>query len=251
MNPVACPICSHDCLPLDVVDFNKSCEERRGRFLELSGIPIYYFLCSNSACRFCFAPEFSTWQKRDFAEKIYNDDYVRVDPEYLEVRPRNISSELNGMFGGYKHEIRHLDFGGGSGLMSQLLREAQWQSISSDPFAGATAPAVLGQFNLITAVEVFEHVQNVRELIDTLSLLLAPKGVVLFKTLVSDGHIAPNRRIDWWYASPRNGHISLFTRKSLALLGARNGLNFLSLSDTLHAYWKQLPFWASQVIRPG
>jgi len=65
--------------PLDVVDFNKSCEEQRVFTFHLSGIPIYFiFLCTS--CKFCFAPEFHHWSLADFEEKIYNDNYATVDP---------------------------------------------------------------------------------------------------------------------------------------------------------------------------
>ena len=43
LNNTTCQICGGIAKPLDVVDFNKSCEERRGLFLRLSGIAVYYF----------------------------------------------------------------------------------------------------------------------------------------------------------------------------------------------------------------
>lgn len=43
LSEIFCPICNTACTPLDVVDFNKSCEEARGKFLQLSGIAVYYY----------------------------------------------------------------------------------------------------------------------------------------------------------------------------------------------------------------
>ncbi len=74
---IKCPVCSGPSNPLDVVDFNKSCEELRSLYIPLSGIPIYYYLCS--VCHFCFAPEFQHWSLTDFEEKIYNNDYTIFD----------------------------------------------------------------------------------------------------------------------------------------------------------------------------
>lgn len=245
---ISCPVCGGRCSLLDVVDFNKSCEEARGKFLELSGIPIYYTLCSN--CHFCFAPEFTKWELRDFEEKIYNEDYILVDPDYLDIRPRSNAKSLMTMFPEHENKIKHLDFGGGGGLLSRVLQEENWKSTSFDPFVDKSVkPSTLGQFDLITAFEVFEHVPDVCELIKNLSLLLAPNGIVLFSTLASDGNIAPYQRINWLYASPRNGHISLFSKKSLAILGAKEGFNFGSFSDGYHVFWKQIPSWASHLIR--
>lgn len=246
--PVSCPVCSEACSAFDVVDFSKSCEELRGRFLALSGIPIYYHLCGS--CQFCFAPEIARWGKSEFEERIYNDDYILVDPDYRDVRPRANAQSLMATFDERVKLIRHLDYGGGGGLLSRLLNEAGWQSVSYDPFVQKEVdPSTLGQFDLITVYEVFEHVPDPVVLIATLASLLAPGGIVLFSTLVTDGRIVPGQRITWWYASPRNGHISLYSSKSLAVLGAKQGFNFASFSEGFHLYGTQMPDWASHLVR--
>ncbi len=245
-----CPICEGTSFPLDVVDFNKSCEEARGKYLPLAGVPIYYSLCEQ--CGFCFAPEFSHWRLEDFEKKIYNSEYVQVDPDYLDVRPRANANSLIGAFGDQGARFRHLDYGGGSGLLSDILCKSGWQSSSYDPFADRDIHLDnLGKFDLITAYEVFEHVPNVRQLISNLSSLMVQDGIVLFSTLLSDGNLAPRQRISWWYASPRNGHISLFSRKSLTVLGAKEGFHFASFSPGFHVFWRNVPPWAKHIIRAG
>lgn len=245
-----CPICAGTCPPVDVVDFNKSCEELRGKFLPLSGIPIYYLLCEH--CGFCFAPEFASWRLEDFENNIYNSEYVQVDPDYLDSRPRANASGLASLFGERGTEIRHLDYGGGGGLLSEILRQSGWRSTSYDPFVDrGLLPGDLGKFDLITAYEVFEHVPEVERLMADLTSLLAEGGIVLFSTLLSDGNIASRQRLSWWYASPRNGHISLFSRQSLAILAAKKGFNFGSFTPGFHAFWRTVPAWAEHIFRAG
>lgn len=245
-----CPVCGGACSLLDVVDFNKSCEEARGKFLKLAGIPVYYVLCSN--CGFCFAPQIATWKLEEFEERIYNDDYILVDPDYLESRPRTDATNLISMFQDRAHSIKHLDYGGGKGVLSNLLREANWQSVSYDPFVDRNIRVdQLGKFDLITAYEVFEHVPDIRELMSNIKSLLLPGGLLLFSTLLSDENIKPNQRITWWYASPRNGHISLFSRKSLLILAKNHGFNFGSYSNGFHAFFTKVPPWADHLIRTG
>jgi SAM-dependent methyltransferase len=241
-----CPICDGTCGFLGDVDFNKSCEERRGKFLPPAGVSVAYFLCDR--CGFCFAPEFARWRPEDFASRIYNKDYPQVDPDYFEVRPRVNAEMLVSMCGERVRGIRHLDYGGGLGLLSELLREAGWQSTSYDRRENDVRAELAGGFDLVTAFEVFEHAADVRQLVADIASLLAPDGIVLFSTLVSDGHLAPGQRMDWWYASPRNGHVSLFTRDSLVTLGASEGFTCGSFSEDLHAYWKKVPPWASHMI---
>lgn len=247
LKPIPCPICDGAALAHDVVDFNKSCEEPRGKFLPLSGIPIYYYLCES--CRFCFAPEFSKWRIEDFENNIYNDEYATVDPDYEEDRPRANAELLTRLFADHASRVRHLDYGGGNGLLSELLVDAGWKSSSYDPFVNRGVKIDdLGKFELISAFEVFEHVPDPIQLMADVASLLKQDGVAIFSTLLSDGNIVPDQRLNWWYASPRNGHVSLFSAKSLSILGAKKGLRLTSISNGLHAYFRGAPDWARQVI---
>ena len=245
-----CPICAANCSPLGVVDFNKCCSDGAQSVLPRSGVGISYVLCDQ--CGFCFAPEFAAWSLEDFETRIYNAEYVLVDPDYVDARPRANASSLLATFGERGKELRHLDYGGGRGLLSELLREKGWQSESYDPFVDRSVPLPdLGQFDLVTAYEVFEHVPDVRRLVADLASLLKPDGVVLFSTLLSDGNVSQWHSLTWWYAAPRNGHISLFSARSLAALGAIEGFAVGSFSQDLHAYWKKIPVWAALVLRPA
>lgn len=243
-----CPVCENSCALLDVVDFNKSCEEIRGKYLEISGTPIYYALCSD--CGFCYSPEISAWSLHDFEREIYNDQYIVVDPDYVEARPRTNAGNLIAMFEKQSKKIKHLDYGGGDGFLSKLLCESGWNSTPYDPFVNKEISLKqIGTFDLITAFEVFEHVPDIHILMSNLRSLLTPDGVVLFSTLVSDGQIHKNQRLSWWYASPRNGHISLFSKKSLSIIGKQYGFNIGSFSDGFHVFWTTVPNWATHIIR--
>lgn len=243
-----CPVCNGHCALLDVVDFNKSCEEANGTFLGLIGMPVYYVLCGQ--CSFCFAPELMVWEAKQFTERIYNAEYAMVDPDFAEVRPKENAATLIDIFGDKSHMFTHLDYGGGDGQLSKLLRASSWQSASYDPFMdGSPDLAQLGKFDLITAFEVFEHAPDVQVLMSNLHALLNSNGIVLFSTLLSDGNIHPKKRLDWWYASPRNGHISLFSMQSLALLAQSRGFIFGSFSPVIHAFFTGVPPWAAHIIR--
>lgn len=246
-NILPCPVCQADSSMLDVVDFNKNCLEHRGRFLPLSGEPIYYYRCDN--CFFTFAPEISNWSAQRFLEQIYNDQYGEVDPDYFEIRPQANFTTLRKIFNEHKKSIRHLDYGGGSGKLSELLTSDGWSSTTYDPFPSPTiALEKLGRFNLITAFEVFEHVPNPHGLVRSILSLMDSESVVLFSTLISDGNINKNERLTWWYASPRNGHISLFSKKSLAILSQAYGLKFGSFSNGFHCFLNEIPEWARHII---
>ncbi len=244
-----CPVCGAACSLLDVIDFNRTCGDQTGSLLGLSGCPVYYVLCDG--CGFCHAPQFSSWTKTDFRERIYNATYPLIDPDYLEKRPRTNANTLIALFGTPPKGFRHLDYGGGNGGLSKQLRSASWESMSIDPFAADQEDlAALGKFELITAFEVFEHVVDIRTLLANLESLRAPNGLILFSTLVSDKDIGAGQRLTWWYAAPRNGHISLFSRKSLRLMGKQKGLQLGHFNEGLHMYFSVVPPWASHLFQP-
>lgn len=243
-----CPICAGTCTPFDVVDFNKSCQELNGKFIPMSGIPVYYYACQG--CGFCFAPEFGKWELKDFEEKIYNDEYIQFDPDYKELRPQANAEFLINTFNKKAADIHHLDYGAGNGLLSEKLKQEKWNSVAYDPFIDTeTNLKDLGSFNLITAFEVFEHVPDVNVLLSELKLLLTDNGIILFSTLLSDGNLKSKERMSWWYASPRNGHISLFSKNSLNALAKKYGYHFGSFNAELHIMHGEIPDWASHIIK--
>jgi len=80
--------------------------------------------------------------------------------------------------------------------------------------------------------------------------LLADDRFILFSTLLSDGKIERNKRLTWWYASPRNGHISLFSRKSLVLAAIKYHFNMGSFSNGLHVLFRsEIPSWAEHLFK--
>lgn len=242
-NNCTCPICEHIANPFDVVDFNKTAVERKGIFLEKSGKPVYYNYCDN--CGFLFAPEFQRWSDNDFEKYIYNEDYEKIDPDYLKRRPIANGNFLIKTFKNTQ-EINHLDFGGGNGLCSEYLKQKGWKSTSYDPYSKKNEVNLNEKYNLITAFEVFEHHNNPHKLIEDLLLLLEDDGIIVFSTLLSDEYLKKNQRINWWYVSPRNGHISIFSRKSLNILCEKYKFRFGSFHDGVHILFREkLPKWSN------
>jgi len=231
------------------VDFNRTCAGASGHRLPPAGRAIAYVQCTG--CGFAFAPELHRWTPADFTREIYNDGYAAADPDYREVRPGVNSQTLAVTFGAAGRSIRHLDYGGGAGRLAELMRAAGWHSTSYDPFfAGSTSAS--GRYHLITCFEVFEHVPDPPDLMRRIRGLMAKEGLVLASTLVSEGELAPGKPLDWWYVAPRNGHISLHSRRSLALLGAGQGLEMASFSPDIHLFWRgEFPRWARHLLKGG
>jgi SAM-dependent methyltransferase len=243
-NPSGCKICGGPSPLFGVVDFHKSCIEARGKILNLSGRPIYYRRCTN--CAFTFTDEFDDWSTEAFLAHIYNHEYAVVDPDYGVARPTSNAKVIAETFLASKNSLSILDFGGGNGLLASTLVQNGFNATTYDPFSNFTERP-RGPFNLITCFEVMEHSPFPNRTVSEMSQLLADDGLILFSTLTQPANF-DELRLHWWYASPRNGHVSLYSRRSLALLFQQNGLQLRSLTDLVHVAFRELPEFAAHLV---
>lgn len=222
-----------------VVDFNKSCEIDRGLVLELSGVPVWYYRCT--ACGFLFTPSFDQFSPEDWSKHVYNEGYLQVDPDYSGARAeanaplvRTIAAQL-ALTDPQMAQIliarpRLLDYGSGQGHLTSLLADLPVDCAAWDPFDGQERPG--GQFNLVTAFEVLEHtVSPIETARDTLGFV-RPGGALLFSTLVHDE--VRTQDMSSWYLSPRNGHVSIYTIRSLDILFGGLGFRVQHLTPNVH-----------------
>jgi len=237
--PAACKICGGISELFDCLDFSRSCEEARGRFLPRSGVAVYYRRCT--ACGFICTHAFDDWPQALYETFIYNESYLEVDPDFASARPETNAAWLIRNFSSARDEIRLLDWGGGNGLLTAKLREAGFPVAETyDPFTPEFSAQPTASFNLITCYETLEHVSDPLATIGAIAARLADPGVVLFATLLQPEDI-DRLRLRWWYAGPRNGHISLFSRPALVKAWSLSGLRVVSLSEGVHVAFRNLP----------
>ena len=241
-----CKCCGESSTLFGVIDFAKSCEDRRQEPLPLTGIPVYYHRCPS--CGFIFTTHFDDFSPADFAREIYNDDYINVDPDYLELRPKNFADLIVKLFGDSKDTISILDFGAGSGRMADILNAAGFAVQNYDPFTAADNRLPSGKFNLVTSFEVLEHTPNPPLTCGAMRRLVEDDGMILFSTLVQPATIE-TEKLGWWYIAPRNGHISVYTKRSLESLWSKLGFRVGSFNDDLHVAFRHVPEFAKHIIK--
>jgi SAM-dependent methyltransferase len=124
-----------------------------------------------------------------------------------------------------------LDFGCGSGRLVCDLNRAGFVAYGFEPYLEASESSermfadwmqvgrTLGQANLITCTEVFEHLRNPDEVVQNISELLGPRGYLLIST---DSYKERTHTEDWYYLNPAAGHVSIFSEKSLTMLLRRH-----------------------------
>jgi hypothetical protein len=228
-----CKVCGGDAALFDVVDFNKSADRTqypRG----LIGVPVIYRRCNR--CDFIFTGFFDAFTPSQWTQYVYNRAYVDVDPDYLERRPRLNFLMITSLLSGMRDQIVGLDYGGGSGETTELLRKAGWNFDTLDPF-GATSlrSENEGAYNFCSAIEVLEHLTDpVGALAQIVSRTNNGRLLILIGTVIHDGVVTPETRLSWWYAAPRNGHISLYSRKAMRWLARRFELDYVSITKGTH-----------------
>lgn len=241
-----CKVCGETAVLFDVCDFANFCFRPATGPAELAGVAVWYYRCA--ACGFLFTPLADGWSADDFIARIYTNDYARFDPEIAEDRPRANAALIARLFDAHRGSLRILDFGGASGALRDFLRADGFADVASyDPFAGDGGSLPPGPFDLVTCFEVLEHASEPQAMAAALARLAAGDGLILFSTLIQPPDI-DIQRLRWWYAAPRNGHISLHTSKSLKALWASAGLSFASFGNSLHLAYRRLPPFAAGLI---
>lgn len=242
---IACKCCGSESRVYGAVEFNRTCEDREAPVFPPTGVDIPYHRCAS--CGFIFTIAFDHFGPAEFGAYIYNEAYALADPDFAGHRPDENARMLHRNFGASAAGLNVLDYGGGNGRMAEQLRNLGFTATTYDPFyAGSERPA--GLFDLVTAFEVLEHTTTPRETLADMASLLAPDGMLFCSTLVQPPDI-DDMRLAWWYAAPRNGHVSLYSRAALRAAGAAAGLTYGGGNDLLHVFHRgRLPSFARHIV---
>ncbi|WP_432748538.1 class I SAM-dependent methyltransferase [Pectinatus frisingensis] len=127
---------------------------------------------------------------------------------------------------------RYIDYGGGYGVFVRLMRDAGFNFFWYDKycdnlFADAFNANIEKKYDLLTAFEVFEHLENpTLEL--TKMLKMAPNIIFSTETLPND-EIKPN---EWWYFCLDHGqHIAFYDKKTLNFLAEKHQKYYTALGN--------------------
>lgn len=132
---------------------------------------------------------------------------------------------------------RHLDYGGGYGLLTRQLRDRGIDMYHQDPlaanlFAQTFEGEVDDDYGAVTLIEVFEHLSDPLELMHTLS---RHAELIIISTVVVPDPI--DDITDWWYLIPDLGqHITFYTPKALEMIAQQVGMHVVSNGINLHVF---------------
>jgi SAM-dependent methyltransferase len=181
------------------------------------------------------------WLERSYATTLYPDPDSGALRRTLYVNRFIRRMRASGLL---PRRYRSLDYGSGLGMLVALQLDRQAKAFGFDRYAtprfaqlvcGNTLPD--GPFDLITAVEVAEHLTNPVEVLTNLRERLAPNGVVMLSTELYQRERWPDPS-KWHYLALEHGqHIMLFTLAGLKRAAAAAGLRHVRTF-----YWGRTPF---------
>ncbi len=224
-----CKLCNESAALAGFADFSRDVYDYNRQRGIISGVAVPYYRCP--ACDFGFTDRFDAWSDADFVDHIYNSEYHLFDPRYADARPRKTAGIVCDVFPDRAHSV--LDYGAGNGLTAELLREAGFGPVESyDPHHGNTVRPDGKTFDIVICIEVVEHSTAPLAIFDELNRYCAPDGVILFST--KDFSTVKGHWMDDGYVAPRNGHVSLFAKRSFHLIAQRLGRVYHGLDKYRH-----------------
>jgi Methyltransferase domain len=190
---------------------------------------VQYYQCD--CCDF-IQTENPYWLDEAYSEAITKSDLGLVSRNIALSR---ISKVIIQSF--FNRNAKFVDYGGGYGMLVRMMRDFGFDFYRSDKFCdnlfavGFDADREgTGQYELVTAFEVFEHLVN--PLLEIEHMLQFSKNILFTTSLLPPTKPKLN---EWWYFGLEHGqHIAFYTPKALAKIADKFHLNLYSNGDSLH-----------------
>ncbi|ASZ14197.1 class I SAM-dependent methyltransferase [Chitinophaga pendula] len=201
---------------------------------------VRYYSC---ACCGFVQTERPYWLEEAYQRSINLSDTGLVQRNILASRSAAVL-----LFFVYGTRKKYLDYAGGYGLFTRLMRNYGFDFYSHDPYtdnllARGFEYRAGDEIELVTTFESFEHFEHP---IAEIEKILAISKHIFFSThLIPDPAPAPDQ---WWYYGLDHGqHIAFYTRKTLRYIADKYGLHVYSLrgyhlltTQKINKWWYRL-----------
>jgi SAM-dependent methyltransferase len=210
-----------------------------------------YYCCKNPKCRFLYT---------DYLDNLSNEQISALydghifgggeDRAHLPLDKVELAKILQ------PNAKKILDFGSGEGLGVSILREAGFDAYGLDVvppnvceeyITTGTRDQLTGTYDIITAIEVLEHLIDPIEACHWIASHLREGGVFAFSTYTFEPR---KHNAAWWYLDCV-GHVSLHTRLSLSLLAEATGFKVVTDIFATHIWIRgdSVPLGAAKLIK--
>lgn len=195
---------------------------------------VAYFKCTS--CGFLQTEE-SYW-----LEEAYKLPFTPLDVKIVS-RPIELSQLTENLILNYfESTAKFLDYGGGVGLFTRLMRDKGLDFYRSDKYAQNLFAQYFDfsnllekkeEIELLTSFEVLEHLVNP---LDELSEMFSLSRNIFCSTILQPSTSSDNLK-SWFYIAEQHGqHISFYTQETMKLIANKFGCHYYSYSDYLHLF---------------
>jgi hypothetical protein len=209
-----CVVCSRETLPIF-------------EFEIFNGSLAYLRQCLN--CRFIFVDN-PHWLAGSFTQNLNRFDVGSADRSLI------IAGFVRSIFSRRKaFGVKVLDFGGGDGLATRVLRDAgvdcRWEDPYCRPvFAVGPDQLEISRFDLVFMGEVALHLTDP---LATITSLMSRSDRLLMTAVVPPEKIGT----DWWYLMPKTGqHVAFYPVKTLKWIASDLSLYLLTDGKFFHQF---------------
>lgn len=140
-------------------------------------------------------------------------------------------------------DAKVLDYGAGHGMLVNYLKENGIIAFGYDKYNPEYNLIKEHNFDLVSMVEVIEHLSYPFPELDQINLLLKPNGILYIETSFID--IAAEEKIpleDFFYIDPSVGHSTIFSHYGLDILMVKKGfLPLPHINRNVRLYKKAVP----------
>jgi len=172
------------------------------------------------------------------------------DTEYEHSRKERINQskmilkKITKVIGGETRGLRLLDIGAGSGILLEVASDLGFDAEGVEPSAWLREagrahgcrinadviphPAISGPYDIVTLIDVVEHVSAPCEMIQNAASLLKPGGIIVIVTPDVKSIAARLMGWKWWHY--RIAHVGYFSRSNLEAVLSNFGFNTISVS---------------------
>lgn len=183
-------------------------------------------------------------------KEAYKNALVDADTGLLarNIKLSRITSSL--IFFLFDKKKKFLDYAGGYGTLTRLLRDKGFDYYWYDPhaeniFARGFRSQKGSDYHLVSAFEYLEHLDYPLKEVQKIVTMFRPKNILFSTTLYKE----PLDR-NWWYFSYKSGqHIAFYSAKTLKYLANLLNLRLYTNNKNVHLFSERnLPVWKFKFI---
>jgi hypothetical protein len=194
--------------------------------LVLNKYTVTYYHCSKCG--------FIQTEKPYWVEESYSKAIATADTGIM-MRNFSNASSLLFLMKFLKSNSACLDFGGGHGILTRIMRDYgfdfyHFDKYAENLFATGFEGSLEKKYDLVTSFENFEHFVNPLE---EIKRIINMTDVLYFSTALLPQNLPLVK--NWWYYVPSTGqHISFYSKKTLKFIATKFNMYLLTDSDSSH-----------------